>query len=435
MHIIKKNSFLNNLNSDIKTFNLNSDGLDGIFAELFSSVNFSSLETVGVENDSGIKESINKDHSQNELNAAKSLVSIFFDTYNFNAKTKNGNEKIEMLLNSDKATSNVMNLNVNEISQKFLSKNNIDPIFPNEEKKNILLLNKTVGKNSDKKVFVNATTKAGINNIEFSETDKNKSFDLHKLSQDGKTNLYLNQSKHDFVTDGKSQVTNMFKKKVNRLKSLDLETKFSDIESNSSKSELIYRINSNNAPQKKNILEKIYNQNINNSQLNDNISKDSKELDLKLTSQRTNIADQKYLDLMESGWGEKFSKTLKLSIQRGVQKIDFNLEPKNLGKLKVEIKQDEGKTSVKISTDNKNVANILNENQSKLTELLDKEQLRFDESNYMSFGKNFSNKQNKEGSDKSNRDESSHQVKKSSSEKKIMTNYLKKNEHKVDIKA
>ena len=435
MHIIKKNSFLNNLNSDMKTFNLNSDGLDGIFAELFSSVNFSSLETVGVKNDTGIKESINKDHSQNELNAAKSLVSIFFDTYNFNAKTKNGNEKIEMLLNSDKATSNVMNLNVNEISQKFLSKNNIDPIFPNEEKKNILLLNKTVGKNSDKKVFVNATTKAGINNIEFSETDKNKSFDLHKLSQDGKTNLYLNQSKHNFVIDGKSQVTNMSKKKVNRLKSLNLETKFSDIESKSSKSELIYRINSNNAPQKKNILEKIYHQNINNSQLTDNITKDSKELDLKLTSQRTNIADQKYLDLMESGWGEKFSKTLKLSIQRGVQKIDFNLEPKNLGKLKVEIKQDEGKTSVKISTDNKNVANILNENQSKLTELLDKEQLRFDESNYMSFGKNFSNKQNKEGSDKSNRDESSHQVKKSSSKKKIMTDYLKKNEHKVDIKA
>lgn len=435
MHIIKKNSFLNNLNSDIKTFNLNSDGLDGIFAELFSSVNFSSLETVGVKNDTGIKESINKDHSQNELNAAKSLVSIFFDTYNFNAKTKNGNEKIEMLLNSDKATSNAMNLNENEISQKFLSKNNIDLIFPNEEKKNILLLNKTVGKNSDKKVFVNATTKAGINNIEFSETDKNKSFDLHKLSQDGKTNLYLNQSKHNFVIDGKSQVTNMSKKKVNRLKSLNLETKFSDIESKSSKSELIYRINSNNAPPKKNILEKIYNQNINNSQLTDNISKDSKELDLKLTPQRTNIADQKYLDLMESGWGEKFSKTLKLSIQRGVQKIDFNLEPKNLGKLKVEIKQDEGKTSVKISTDNKNVANILNENQSKLTELLDKEQLRFDESNYMSFGKNFSNKQNKEGSDKSNRDESSHQVKKSSSKKKIMTDYLKKNEHKVDIKA
>lgn len=435
MHIIKKNSFLNNLNSDIKTFNLNSDGLDGIFAELFSSVNFSSLETVGVKNDTGIKESINKDHSQNELNAAKSLVSIFFDTYNFNAKTKNGNEKIEMLLNSDKATSNAMNLNENEISQKFLSKNNIDLIFPNEEKKNILLLNKTVGKNSDKKVFVNATTKAGINNIEFSETDKNKSFDLHKLSQDGKTNLYLNQSKHNFVIDGKSQVTNMSKKKVNRLKSLNLETKFSDIESKSSKSELIYRINSNNAPPKKNILEKIYNQNINNSQLTDNISKDSKELDSKLTLQRTNIADQKYLDLMESGWGEKFSKTLKLSIQRGVQKIDFNLEPKNLGKLKVEIKQDEGKTSVKISTDNKNVANILNENQSKLTELLDKEQLRFDESNYMSFGKNFSNKQNKEGSDKSNRDESSHQVKKSSSKKKIMTDYLKKNEHKVDIKA
>ena len=53
----------------------------------------------------------------------------------------------------------------------------------------------------------------------------------------------------------------------------------------------------------------------------------------------------------------------------------------------------------------------------------------------MSFGKNFSNKQNKEGSDKSNRDESSHQVKKSSSKKKIMTDYLKKNEHKVDIKA
>lgn len=435
MHIIKKDSLLNNLNNDIKTFNLNSDGLDGIFAELFSSVNLSSLETVDVENDSGIKKSISNNHSQNELNAAKSLVSIFFDAYNFDAKSKNGNKQLEMSFNLDKTTNNTINLNFHEISQRFISKNNIDPIFPNEEKKNILLINEKVEKNTDKKIFVNASTKAEINNEAFSEKKNNKSFDLHKISQEEKTSLFSNQTRNNAVIDGKSQVTNMSKKKLKRLKSLDIETKFSDIENKASKSELIYRINSSNAPPKSTFLEKGNSQNVNNSQSTDNISKDSKELDLKFTSQRTNLSDQKYLDLMESGWGEKFSKTLKLNIQRGIQKIDFNLEPKNLGKLKVEIKQEEGKTSIKISTDNKNVANMLNENQAKLTELLDKEQVRFDESNYMSFGKNFSNKQNKEGSDNGNRDENSHQVKKSPSEKKIMKNYLKKNEHKVDIKA
>ena len=435
MHIIKKNSLLNNLNSDIKTFNLSSDGLDGIFAELFSSVNLSSLETFEVENNSVIKESVNKSHSQNELNAAKSLVSIFFDTYNLDTKTNNGNKKFGMLLNADKATKNIIDPNLDEISQKFLSKNNIDPIFPNEEKKNILLINKKVGNSANKKVVVNAATKSEINNEVFSEKNHDKSFDLKKMSKEEKTNLFSNQSRQVGLKAGKSKVTNMLKKKINKLKSLDLETKFSELESKSSKSEFIYRINNNNAPQKTSILEKINSQNVYNSQSTDNISKDIKEFDLKFTSQRTNIADQKYLDLMESGWGEKFSKTLKLSIQRGVQKIDFNLEPKNLGKLKVEIKQEEGKTSIKIRTDNKNVANMLNENQAKLTELLDKEQLRFDESNYMSFGKNFSNNHNKQGSKNSNRDGSSHQVNKLSSKKKIMKNYLKKNEHKVDIKA
>ena len=239
MHIIKKNSLLNNLNSDIKTFNLSSDGLDGIFAELFSSVNLSSLETFEVENNSVIKESVNKSHSQNELNAAKSLVSIFFDTYNLDTKTNNGNKKFGMLLNADKATKNIIDPNLDEISQKFLSKNNIDPIFPNEEKKNILLINKKVGNSANKKVVVNAATKSEINNEVFSEKNHDKSFDLKKMSKEEKTNLFSNQSRQVALKAGKSKVTNMLKKKINKLKSLDLETKFSELESKSSKSEFI----------------------------------------------------------------------------------------------------------------------------------------------------------------------------------------------------
>ena len=43
------------------------------------------------------------------------------------------------------------------------------------------------------------------------------------------------------------------------------------------------------------------------------------------------------LDLMESSWGEKFTKMIKDSVNKGIHKLDLFLKPKNLGKINIEI--------------------------------------------------------------------------------------------------
>ena len=106
-----------------------------------------------------------------------------------------------------------------------------------------------------------------------------------------------------------------------------------------------------------------------------------------------NIPDKQFLDLLESGWGEKFVKSLKTNIENGKNKFDFTIKPKNLGKLKVEINFEDGKTNVKINTENKAVAYILNENQNKINELLNKESGKIEDNNFLSSQNNNGNKQ------------------------------------------
>ena len=40
---------------------------------------------------------------------------------------------------------------------------------------------------------------------------------------------------------------------------------------------------------------------------------------------------------MESSWGEKFSKILKKSIDNGLNKVEYFLKPKSLGKINLDI--------------------------------------------------------------------------------------------------
>ena len=56
---------------------------------------------------------------------------------------------------------------------------------------------------------------------------------------------------------------------------------------------------------------------------------------------------------MESGWGEKFEEFKKLVFKEEYKKLNFDLVPKNLGKLKVEISYEDGKKCTKINTDTK----------------------------------------------------------------------------------
>ncbi len=134
MHVVKKNSPIQIISQNSKSFDLNSEGLDKIFAELFSSVNFSSLETESDFNDLNLASFINNDdQSSNEFNAAKSLISIFINE-------KVVEDKLITKNNGNNISTKVTNQNNDELiplnnSLDKLSKANIDLIFPTEYKK------------------------------------------------------------------------------------------------------------------------------------------------------------------------------------------------------------------------------------------------------------------------------------------------------------
>ena len=147
-----------------------------------------------------------------------------------------------------------------------------------------------------------------------------------------------------------------------------------------------------------------------------------------------NVHDKQFLDLLESGWGEKFIKSLKQTIENGKNKIDFTIKPKNLGKLKVEVNVEDGKTNIKINSDNKTVAHILNENQIRLNELLNKENLR-PENVFLSSHQNNSNGNNNNNKNKNDTFDLMERKIKNISNKDQEINKAKKKLHKVDINA
>ena len=171
-----------------------------------------------------------------------------------------------------------------------------------------------------------------------------------------------------------------------------------------------------------------------NMNQSDNIAKirnNSKDVLIKNnTNQLYAHENKEFLDMMESGWGEKFVKSLRNNLARGLQKIDISLEPKNLGKLKVEVEMIDNKTKVKINADNKITAKIFEENQLRLSEMLDKEDLKFENFSSMSF--NQQSKGNNKNDKNTNNQFSS--INKTDSDKNTK-NKIKKNEHNIDINA
>ena len=89
MDVLKKKGELPTIGSDNKFINIKSEGLDGVFAELFSLVNLSSIESTSTNNVNPNANEINNKiidtggeeikSDKNSLLAAKSLISIFLN--------------------------------------------------------------------------------------------------------------------------------------------------------------------------------------------------------------------------------------------------------------------------------------------------------------------------------------------------------------------
>ena len=86
---------------------------------------------------------------------------------------------------------------------------------------------------------------------------------------------------------------------------------------------------------------------------------------------------QIFLDLLESSWGEKFSRIVKNAVNNGVNKLEIQVKPKNLGKLNLEVSVKNSVTAINIGSENQDVVSLLNDNLPKLLESVDKENKGF----------------------------------------------------------
>ena len=74
---------------------------------------------------------------------------------------------------------------------------------------------------------------------------------------------------------------------------------------------------------------------------------------------------------MESSWGDKFAKLVKNTINNGLNRVELYLKPKNLGKISLEVAVKNNKTEIFINAETQEATNLLNENISRMTEVLD----------------------------------------------------------------
>jgi flagellar hook-length control protein FliK len=106
------------------------------------------------------------------------------------------------------------------------------------------------------------------------------------------------------------------------------------------------------------------------------------------------------LDLSQKGWTTKLVSRIENALENGGEEIEFNLKPKNLGRLKVSISLKNGTGNVKIITENTFVTNALTQNENHLQKLFNDQGLNLefsahDDTKYFgsknSFNKNSNN--------------------------------------------
>ena len=428
----------NNLNDKFKILETNqgSGNVDELFAELFALINskkeflsdklseepeilieesskkFSNVLSSNIEQPIEHPQNKNEEQIQNELDVAKSLIQIFYKEVGIQENELKKNHPVS----EKKDTIELLNSHKNLLLNKnnTLSKNNPrlnlnDTNKKTFEQKPILEFNikKSSPKNNLKENFKgNLIESQTINNkdpkIEAKIDFKNKKTDL-------RTNDSVN------LIEKKNRKKN---KQFSTSSKEDTQSSNDEYKSLTLKTEKVTRANSKNQNSNENKL--VHKKNT--SEKNDLKTPEIKKLN-------SNYDSKIFLNLLESSWGEKFSKMLKNTINNGSNKLEIELKPKNLGKLNLEVSIKQNKTIVNLSSENQEVVNLLNENLPKLSDLIDKENRAFS-----SFMNNDGNKQNYSENDKGkNRSISEKNTKKKNESN--MQSVKKINNHNIDVNA
>ena len=406
----------------IKSSEKSSD-IDALFAELFALVN---LESIDSENNSleeldakEIDDKLNiTDSNKNTMNVARSLAEVFYKELGIDNKSTSKESRID----------NVKNLDPKEISFKDIKKgsdlsDNLKNIVSlNESKKTIHFKNNPeTNKNLDEQ----KVAKTPNFEIKIKKVEKiNFENDILKINQLDKTNKKL---EIDQLKNINSQTV------ANRVKS-SKETSIILKEKKISKKKMtvcfpkrtmnkkLFKIKLTKSHQARVIgtLTKNTTKNSNETSIELKNSNNNKTKSLeKHLANNQNFNTKETLDLLESSWGEKFTKIIKNSIDRGISKLNFDLKPKNLGKISLEVTVKDSKTNVQISAESQEAANILNDNLPRLTDLIEEKNSKF---SLFNEGNNHSNYFNQQKQKQDDRQETTVFKKKVNELKKIKTN-------------
>ena len=361
--------------------NITVDEVDMLFAELFALVHTENNEEK-VDNNENIinitqpeqdKISLSASNFQNNdkktEDLAKSLVQIFYkdlgienknehNNTNF-SKNKNITEKFSTIKPFTKSDQNKANENLLKPNLKLSGTNLTEK---NQQEVNISI---NVSYNPAKK---NSKLNAHVNlNNDLKKNDLKVETNAHVKKLEKSTKEELNLQKKNLNLPGEVSE----KKKISKKKqsSITPVTKDEDNETIKNQSPIKHSFNQINTPSRKSI------------DSNSNINKIKKEKDNHSIENKTRptklFATPETLNLMESSWGEKFSKMIKNAVANGLNKVEITLKPKSLGKINLDISVKDNSTKIQINAENLESANLLNENLGKLHELIENKNDKF----------------------------------------------------------
>ena len=436
-----KNDTSKNINFVNST--LHSEKTNELFAELFALINTNSLDP---ENKNLLKDvvlqktdtegflDVNKNISENSLlkvnaeqknklevtdseyETAKSLIEVFYkeigiveplnQTKNANPNTINQNPK------------SLLNKNFTTGEKKIAVENTLD-----SDESDLTFKN-----DNSKKVVLNIF-KAPSSSIKIKKNEHDpKHFTENKSQVDSNSKLLKQQNEFNYKAKNSNFETAIINKKINKKNKQfkvsatdktehnDLVTKNLEIgigdRKNANFAQTIKKAGENQISQKREIGNKDF----------------SKTLETK-DNQMQNKG-QIFLDLLESSWGEKFSRIVKNAVNNGVNKLEIQVKPKNLGKLNLEVSVKNSVTAINIGSENQDVVSLLNDNLPKLLESIDKES--------KSFSSNMNNENNNSNyfNQRNERENflSSNEISKKN--KKIVENKNQKfSNHNIDVNA
>ncbi len=410
---INKNIFMNQDNG--LSLSNSKKNADELFAELFSLMQSSDnptnknieTESIVAKSESNLKNDLvteNTEVNKLEIEAAKYLAETFY-------------KEIGIVEEEDNYTINKITEFIPKVSTKPVNTKNVH----NKDSLNKLPLNKIENEFLEKTHFqVNVI----VEKIQNTPLKKGKvEVDNFKIMKK------IPEVKKEDIKNERENVTNVQSKNIsNNLIEKKQKKKGKQIFQNIStgNSEL-----SKSNTEKKIITTRNNTMNVKTKKQTENLSSrkiiESKDKIKGPTQIVSNSNEHKILNFMENNWEQKFSMIIKESLKNNVNKIELDVKPKNLGKIRLEVKVDKDVTKIDLTTESIETANLLNENINKISDFLNE-----GKENYLSQNKNsnqnFNHKKNK-------RDTSNQKNLVDNNKEKSSIDKINNSNHNIDVNA